>query len=166
MSHGTPGSTRRRSGFGRPRWSRLVVLVATALCTLTSCGTTGGTAATGHTETDHEAARKRAVELYYTQHDLAQAIPVLEWLIGENPQDLEVVELLSSSLFCYSPALEEGSAERRQAILRSRELAQRGKEMGSTFLMMDLILASTTSDGQSDVSFSQDKAVEEAMKKG
>jgi tetratricopeptide (TPR) repeat protein len=115
---------------------------------------------------EYEADKKQALDLYYSKHDLPGAISILERLIGENPEDRDVIELLAGSLFSYSSALEEGSAERKNAILRSRELAQKAKDMGSKFLMMDLILESVSAEGNVEVSFSKDKAIDEAMKKG
>lgn len=165
----------RRSKSSKKRVRRRLpsILLAGVVLAFAGCASTGrakavepapSTAARANAE--YEAEKKRAIELFYSKHDLAEAISVLERLIGEDPQDLAVTELLSSSLFSYSSAFEEGSAERKEAILRSRELAQKAKDLGSKFLMMDLILDSTTADGQADMSFSKDKAVDEAMKKG
>lgn len=89
---------------------------------------------------------------------------MLEKLVTENPADLEVIEMLSVCLFSYFPALEEGSVECRSALLRSRELAQKAKKIGSKYSMMDLILDTVSADGDVIVSFSKNKAVDEFMK--
>lgn len=160
--------------FHNPTRRRLAaILLAGVVLAFTGCAATGratrvepAPSTAARPSAEYEADKKQAIDLYYNKHDLPGAISVLERLISENPEDRDVLELLAGSLFSYSSALEEGSAERKGAILRSRELAQKAKNMGSKFLMMDLILDSTSADGGDNISFSKDKAVDEAMKKG
>ncbi len=123
------------------------------------------TSAADQANSEYEAEKKHAFALYYA-HNLEDAIPVLENLSAENPQDLDVIELLSAALLAYSSAFEEGTAERNNALLRSRKLAEEAKKMGSQFIMIDLILDAVSADGEYIVSVSKDKAVDEVIKKG
>jgi len=155
-----------------PRQLSAILLVAMVLA-FAGCTSTGkvkevkpAPSTAARPSAEYEADRQRALDLFYNKHDLVEATVLLERLHRESPEDLGVIELLSSSLYSYSSAFSEGSAEGRNALLRSRELAQKAKKLGSKFLMIDLILESVSAEGNVEVSFSRDKAVDEAMKKG
>jgi tetratricopeptide (TPR) repeat protein len=165
--------SRHARAFNTVHLLQLVVLLAAVIFTLACRASTNGAksgergpSTAGLSRAEYKAEKKRAIALLYDENNLAEALPILEKLAGENPEDLDVIELLSTCLFSHSPSLQENSAEQKNALIRSRELAQKAKKMGSTYLMMDLILHSVSADGVYVVTFSKDKMVDDVMKKG
>lgn len=130
--------------MGPKQRPQLVVLVlAVALVVAVPC----------FADNHYEADKQRAYALF-RDHRLEEAIPILEKLLGKKPEDRAVIELLATSLASYLVTLPEGSEDRREAALRSRQLAELAKQMGSELAMMDLILDSIPADGNVVISFS------------
>ncbi len=151
----------RRTGSRSTVRALFPLLLAAAMAAVLS-----GCATSGRTREGFLADKARARELYYEEHRIMDALPLLEKLAAEDPEDREVTVMLAASLLTSSAGAAEGSAERRNILLRCRALAEKARNAGSTDIMVDLILKNVSMDGAMNQTFSANAAAEAAMKQG
>ncbi|MGA2649491.1 MAG: tetratricopeptide repeat protein [Terracidiphilus sp.] len=106
--------------------------------------------------------RKHALKLY-DQNKFTEALPLLEKLAVELPQDLVIQERLASTVFVTSGGIEDPE-QRKQQRLRARALLLHAREMGDNSNLLQVLLDAIPPDG-SESSFSPDTKVEQVMRK-
>ena len=107
--------------------------------------------------------RKQAIELY-RQHKLPEAVELWEKVIAKYPKDLGAHEALGASLLSRA-ATQTDPAKKTADRLRARAELLRAKELGDNSDLCKVLLAGIPEDG-SDITFSNNKEVEEAMARG
>jgi tetratricopeptide (TPR) repeat protein len=106
--------------------------------------------------------RKHALELY-DQHKFTEALPLLEKLAVELPNDLVIQERLASVVFVTSGGIEDPE-RRKQQVMRARALLLHAKELGDNSNLLQVLLSGIPPDG-SDPAFSSNTMVEQVMRK-
>lgn len=107
--------------------------------------------------------RKQAIELY-RQHKLPEAAELWEKVIAKYPRDAGAHEALGASLLSRA-ATQADPAKKTADRLRARAALLRAKELGDNSDLCKVLLAGIPEDG-SDITFSDNKEVEEAMGRG
>jgi tetratricopeptide (TPR) repeat protein len=113
-------------------------------------------------ETAYEKNRRYAFELY-DEGKVLQAIPLLEELTLQNPQDVDVRAKLGIALLHRGYV--DKAEDARKIRIYARDLLVKAKEAGSKEALLDYYIESVPSDG-SLPTFSAKKEVEEAMREG
>jgi tetratricopeptide (TPR) repeat protein len=118
-----------------------------------------------NTDASDQAKRQRAVALF-RQGKRLEALPLLEELVGRNPQDAELLVALAASLIDHAATLtdqEEAAKER----FRARNLVQKGWELGNNSPLAEnlrQLLGELPANGA--IKFSDNPAVEQVMNAG
>lgn len=136
-----------------------VKIVCAAACLI--CGVAA--IAHGQTEESYESRRSSAFELC-RDNRFVDAVPSLEKLHAEKPDDIAVTERLSFALGMRAATLTD-PAERKQERVRARKLAEEASEAGDTRNLVKIMLSSIPPDG-SEQTFSVNAAVQAAMQEG
>jgi len=105
--------------------------------------------------------RKHAFELYES-NKFTEALPLLEKLAVELPNDVVIQERLAYAVFATSSGIKDPET-RKQQVLRARALLLHAKEMGDNSNLLQILLDGIPPDG-SDSSFSSDIKVEQVMR--
>ena len=113
---------------------------------------------------DYETRRANAIELY-KQNKYTEAMPILEKLAVENPQDREVIALAGFMVFANSVGIKDAEAKKKERI-RARNYLLRAKELGYQDVLLDKMLAAINPDGSGSESFSKKQEAEDAMRDG
>jgi tetratricopeptide (TPR) repeat protein len=118
-----------------------------------------------NTDASDQAKRQRAVALF-GQGKRLEALPLLEELVGKDPQDAELLVALAASLIDHAATLtdqEEAAKER----FRARSLVQRGWALGNNSPLAEnlrQLLGGLPANGA--IKFSDNPAVEQVMSAG
>src|SRR5690242_10980185 len=110
----------------------------------------------------YDDRKKQAVELFH-QGKYLEALPILDKLHEENPKDGQVLEGLSFATLAHSVTLSDPAARKEERI-KARKLALEAQAAGDNSNMLKTLLE-LPEDG-SEVSFSNSKEVEAAMREG
>ena len=109
--------------------------------------------------------RQKAVALF-SQGNRLEALPLLEGLIQENPQDAELLVDLGAALIDHAATLTDQNAAAKER-LRARDLVQRAWELGNSSPLAEnlrQLLRDLPANGA--VRFSDDAVVERVMDAG
>jgi tetratricopeptide (TPR) repeat protein len=109
--------------------------------------------------------RQKAVALF-SQGNRLEALPLLEGLIQENPQDAELLVDLGAALIDHAATLTDQNAAAKER-LRARDLVQRAWELGNSSPLAEnlrQLLRDLPANGA--VRFSDDPVVERVMDAG
>src|SRR6267154_2123950 len=110
----------------------------------------------------YRAQRKQAVDLF-DQGKRLEALPLLEALAQKNPKDAEVVVDLAASLIHHATTLTDRQAAGSER-LRARDLLE--KSGSQTPLAQNLLQLLREMPAGGDIQFSENPAVEQAMRDG
>src|SRR6476660_5261362 len=116
----------------------------------------------GQGEESYDERRKHALDLY-VQGRFVDALPVLEKLHAEKPDDVAVLEGLSFATLAHSATIGD-PAGRKEERARARKLAEEAKAAGDSSNMLKTLLE-VPEDG-SETTFSSNVAVQSAMQEG
>lgn len=133
----------------------LAVLTVFVLCTATH--------ASAQNVESYASKRARAFDLY-NQRKEAEALPLLDALATQEPEDFGVLLRLSSCLL-KEKATKGNAAARREARLRARSLVLRAESLGGSKSWARKLLVSLPEDGH-EATWSNLVAADEAIKKG
>jgi len=147
-----------RSQSYRPAFSILVLLLLFAAVPLFSQQVTPPPA----TDDDYQAQRKFALALY-EQNKHLEALPVLESLAKQKPDDADVIFALGVCLLDHSATLPDLEAERLETV-RARQLLVRAKQLGKKSGLLLNLLEMLPENGASK--FSSSTPVDAAMRAG
>jgi tetratricopeptide (TPR) repeat protein len=111
--------------------------------------------------TEEDPARQHAEELY-SQGKFVDAMPLFETLAVNHPSDLVVRERWAWCMFQYAATLPDPQ-QRKSVRARARKVAVEAKGLGDNSQLVQLMLEQPE-DGGSDVTFSDSKEVDSAMK--
>lgn len=121
-----------------------------------------GPHSSAQTEDSYQARRTQAFALY-TNNKFVDALPLLERLHTEKPDDVAVLEALSFSTVAHSATVTD-EASRKQERIRARKLAEEAKAAGDTSNLLRILLEIPEDGSESPVS--ENGAVREAMQEG
>ena len=107
-----------------------------------------------------DAERRRAFELYESGK-MVEAMPLLEKLAADHPNDAVVIERWAYSVVSYAATLPDAET-RKKARARGRQIALKAKELGDNSPILQIVLE-IPEDG-SEPTFSERKEVDEAMR--
>ncbi len=116
----------------------------------------------GTTDDSYDDRKKQAVGLF-RQGKYLEALPILDKLHAENPNDGQVLEGLSFATLAHAATLSDPAARKEERI-KARKLAVEAQAAGDNSNMIKTLLE-LPEDG-SDVSFSNSAEVEAAMREG
>lgn len=136
------------------RFARYVAL-ALACCLVAAI------AARAQASSEYEQNKQKAYKLF-DNHRPLDALPLLEELATQKPDDIGVLDKLCYAIFLRAATLTD-PVERKKERLRARELALKIKAMGANQGLYDAVLLSPQ-DG-SEPPFSQRGEVDEIMRK-
>jgi tetratricopeptide (TPR) repeat protein len=114
------------------------------------------------TEESYQARRAKAFALCES-NKFVDALPLLEKLHGEKPDDVAVLEWLSFATVAHSATL-TNPAERKQERARARKLAEQAKAAGDNSALLKVVLEIPEDGG--DMAFAGNAAVQAAMQEG
>ncbi|HWE39962.1 MAG TPA: tetratricopeptide repeat protein [Isosphaeraceae bacterium] len=145
------------NGRGRVDRRRIIAVVVAGLAIVAGAE---GRAQEGK---PRESDRERAFRLY-KEYDHEEALPLLEALAREDRQDPEVLAKLGSCLVTHAATLEAGK-ERRDTLIRAREVLLKAKDLGDDSDLSAILLSGLRPDGMLPP-FSENKEVQKAMAAG
>jgi tetratricopeptide (TPR) repeat protein len=113
-----------------------------------------------------EDERRRAFRLF-NERKFDDAVPLLEKLAEQNPDDAQVIGGLGFAVLMRSMPLKD-EARRKQERVRARALLVRARELGNQDQMVELAIKSITPDGgePAGASFSKNREADELMREG
>ncbi len=112
---------------------------------------------------DHSTLRDRAF-LLFDQNNFLAALPLLEQLAKDDPNDSDVLVRLAMVLAGKAATLEDANA-RRELRLRARALLERANELGHRSELAETLLEQIPGNGEAP-GFSANPEVEAAMREG
>jgi len=112
---------------------------------------------------DNYPARKEHALGLYRQNKFVDALPLLEKLHAEKPDDIVVLECLSMATMEHSATLTD-ETERKKERARARGLADEAKAAGDNSNLLKVLLDVPPDGGE--LSFSSNADVEAAMREG
>ena len=113
---------------------------------------------------DSYEAKRRAAFRLHDDSKLLEALPILETLAAEKPDDALVLERLAYSLLAKALTLTDSEAARRERV-RARQLAERSRALGNNSPLVQTILDDLPADG-GQLKFSDRDEVDKAMRDG
>ncbi len=113
-------------------------------------------------QTDYEAERKRAMELFDEQK-FAAAMPILEKLVKIKTDDSAVWEQLGWSTMVVAGSIKDPT-ERKQARERARQAFLRAKELGDKSNLLLTGLEGVSGPDPGDLTFSKNQQADAAMR--
>lgn len=131
-----------------------------ALFLLLSFGAFVPPAAAQDTNSDYDAERKKAMELF-NQNNCVPALPLFEDLAKKNEQDDKVLLGLATCLLSHAATLENEDAAAQERI-RARKLLLRARDMGNKDTLLKNLLEMVPEDGRIPYSKSEE---DQAMRK-
>ncbi len=114
------------------------------------------------TDDSYQAHRAQAFALYES-NKFVDALPLLEKLHAEKPDDVAVLERLSFAMVAHSATLTD-AAERKLERARARKLADQAKAAGDESALLKVVLEIPEDGG--DMAFAGNAAVQAAMQEG
>lgn len=111
---------------------------------------------------DYAARRAKALELYKAQKHM-EALPLLEVLHAEKPDDVPVLEALAFDVMSHAATLDDAEARKKERV-RGRQLAEQAKALGDNSNLLQFLLDADP-DGN-EKGFSSRAEVDAAMKQG
>jgi len=108
--------------------------------------------------------RQRALDLYESSQ-YAAALPLLERVAQANPNDVAVLSRLGFVLYATSTA-EKNATTRQQMRDRARTILLRSKSLGDDSNLTSIALDALSSKDVADVSFSNIRAADAAIREG
>ncbi len=114
------------------------------------------------TDESYQARRARAFALYES-NKFVDALPLLEKLHAEKPDDVAVLEGLSFATVAHSATLTD-PVQRKQERARARKLAEEAKAAGDSSALLKIVLEIPEDGG--DLAFAGNAAVQAAMQEG
>jgi tetratricopeptide (TPR) repeat protein len=139
---------------------KLLLVLAVCLSVTTSC-----TAAQTEVDSNYQAKRQKAEELFQQGRRL-EALPFLEELAQANPKDDLVLVALAASLVDHAATLPDEEAAGKER-LRARALLDKASALGNTSALaenLSQLLGQLPANGS--IKFSDNPAVEQAMRLG
>jgi tetratricopeptide (TPR) repeat protein len=115
-------------------------------------------------DSDYASERRRAFALL-DESKMLEALPILEKLAVQNPNDKEVQFFLGFCLFARSRDIKDPVAHKQER-LRARDYLARAKAMGVKEPVLDQMLAAIPPDGGEMPKFSANPEAEAAMDAG
>ena len=115
-------------------------------------------------QTDYEAERQRAMELF-EQQKFAAAMPILEKLVKIKTDDSTVWEQLGWSTMVVAASIKDPT-QRKQARDRARMAFLRAKELGDDSNLLRAGLESVSGPDPADATFSKNQQADTAMREG
>jgi tetratricopeptide (TPR) repeat protein len=115
-------------------------------------------------QTDYESERQRAAQLL-DESKMQQALPILEKLAAQKPDDREVQFYLGFCILAKAADTKDPAA-RKQERVRARGYLLHAKELGMNDTLLDQMLASIPPDGGDVPKFSANADAEAAMNEG
>jgi tetratricopeptide (TPR) repeat protein len=140
----------------RSLWAAVVVLALLAALPLAA-------QAPPPQPSDHAARRAQAIALY-RQHKNLEALPLLEQLAQEDPDDALVQEALGVARVDRSATLTDPEAQ-RQELLRARQALLRARELGDNSDLVQVLLEKIPENTEPP-KFSENPDAEKAMEQG
>jgi tetratricopeptide (TPR) repeat protein len=119
-------------------------------------------AASPQADDPYSARRAQAIDLMKA-NKFVDALPVLEKLHAEKPDDVLVLEALAFAVFSNAAAIADDQA-RKQERVRARKLAEEAQKLGDTSNLLKVLLEEPA-DG-SEVKYSGHAEVEASMRQG
>ncbi|MGO9863999.1 MAG: tetratricopeptide repeat protein [Terriglobales bacterium] len=110
----------------------------------------------------HEDPSRQHAEELYSQGKFVAAMPLFEALVTDHPSDVVVRERWAWCVFQYAATLPDPE-QRKSVRARARKIAVEAKGLGDNTQLLQLMLEQPE-DGGSDVTFSDSKEVDSAMK--
>jgi len=152
-----------------PQLSRLSFVLLLCLCTVAPvvfrANAAQDTAAPARPDPADQRKRQQAVALF-SQGKRLEALPLLEELVRENPQDAELLVDLGACLIEHAATLSDQDAAAKERF-RARDLVQKAWELGNTSpLAENLRQLLRDLPGNGAIRFSDNPAVELAMNAG
>jgi tetratricopeptide (TPR) repeat protein len=115
-------------------------------------------------QTDYEAERQRAMDLFDEQK-FAAAMPILEKLVKIKTDDSTVWERLGWSTMVVAASIKDPT-ERKQARERARQAFLRAKELGDNSNLLLTGLEAVSGPDPGDLTLSKNQQAETAMREG
>ena len=112
----------------------------------------------------YDAERDRALQLL-NESKVSEALPLLQKLAKEHPEDAEVTFGLGFCLLAKAN-IDPNVAERKEGRKRAREILLRSKQLGFDHPLLHSILEVIAPDGGSMEAFSKVKEADDAMQSG
>lgn len=134
-------------------------LICTCLAAQTPDGQQNGPLPSQSTSKE-DPQRQKALDLYHAGK-FVEAMPLLEQLVADHPDDIAVRESLAFSILGRSATLNDPEL-RKKARARGRAIALQAQQLGDHSDLLQIML-SVPEDG-SEAAFSDRKEVDEAMK--
>jgi tetratricopeptide (TPR) repeat protein len=139
----------------RRHWKNILLVAFLSLCTAAAC------AQTQSSDTNYEAERKKAIDLFNADKNL-EALPLFEDLVKQNPRDDVTLLGLAACLLSHSATVEDEDAAAKERI-RARELLLKSKDLGNNSNLLQNLLQMVPEDGR--ISYGK-TAEDQAMQKG
>jgi tetratricopeptide (TPR) repeat protein len=136
----------------------LIALVGSLLTAATASRTLA------RTQESYEAQRERALQIY-EQNKFTEAVPLLEKLSAQRPDDVVVMSSLGFALYASSSAIKDPEMK-RQVRVRARTILLRANELGDNSDLTRSTIAALLANESGDVSFSNRQEADAAMKEG
>jgi tetratricopeptide (TPR) repeat protein len=150
---------KRADHFSRYFPTRRSALVLFGL--LLMLGTVGARA---QAQESYAAQRDRALQLY-DENKFTEAVPLLEKLSAQNPDDVVVLSRLGFALYASTATIKDAGL-RKQVRARARTILLRANELGDSSDLTRITLEELISNESGDVSFSNLQEADKAMKDG
>jgi len=112
---------------------------------------------------DNYQSRRTQAFAFYESNNFVDALPLLQKLHAEKPDDLAVLERLSFATLAYSATL-ANEPERKQERARARKLADEAKAAGDNSNLLNIVL-SVPEDG-GEMNFAGTAEVQAIMQQG
>jgi len=144
--------------------SRVVLLVALATFTATPCRLTAqdSNSQTKPPDSTYDSQRKFAMELFRQNHHL-EALPVLQELAKQKPDDAEVLFAWGACLVDHSATVSDEAAAAQERV-QARQLLLRAKELGNNSGLLLNLLEMLPEDGF--VHHANNADIDQAMRDG
>lgn len=124
----------------------------------------GTIAARAQAQESYATQRARALQLY-DQNKFTEAVPLLEKLSAQNPDDVLVLSRLGFALYASTATIKDTEL-RKQVRARARTTLLRANELGDNSDLTRITLEALISNESGDVSFSDLQEADKAMKEG
>lgn len=134
-----------------------------ALCLLTLF-IAASTTARAATQQGGSPDRQRAMEAWEKQN-FVEAVPLLEKLSAESPNDIEVLSKLGFALYASTAAVKDPEA-RKQVRDHARTVLLRSNELGDDSNLTRMVLEALASDDPFSVPFSAIREADKALREG
>jgi tetratricopeptide (TPR) repeat protein len=141
-----------------------VMLCMLALYVSVLLGTAAASRTLAQIPESYEDQRARAIQVY-DQNRFTEAVPLLEKLSAQRPDDVVVLSRLGFALYASSAAIKDPEVK-RQTRVRARTILLRANELGDSSDLTRSTLESLIANEKGEVSYSNRQEADAAMKEG